>query len=200
MATNFEYLLRLFEACIVNDITAFEYLYALGFNRNSTMLPDAIPSDNGILDQLIDALDVFKYSVAIKGVKFDTLKDDELIVSLIGSPAVMINSLLRVRDMPDMPVLLNDSRNDNVRKVFANFQTSGAYAVTDTHGISRKRLFDRLREPMDFVEHNKEYVANYDPSDYKKQKKMVRLLFAVHLFNGTSDAGKYLHSMFFGTA
>ena len=199
MATNFEYLLRLFEASITSDITAFEYLYALGFNRNSTWLPDAVPSDNGLLDQVLDALDVFKYSVAIKGLASDVLKDDELIISLIGSPAVMINSILRVRDSPDMPILLNDSRNANVRKVFDNFKTVDVYKLTDRHGVSRRRLFDRLHNPMELVEHNKDYVAGYDSSDYKGLKKMVRLLFAVHLLNGTSDAGKYLHVMFFGT-
>lgn len=90
-----------------------------------------------------------------------------------------------------MPILLNDARNENTRRVFDDFKASPVYD-------SRRALFDRLHDADEFLSTKRGIVLNYDASDHKDSKKMIRLLFAVLAFNGTSDTSRHLYSIMFG--
>ncbi len=127
------------------------------------------------------------------------IKNDSFIIALLGSPAIMINSLLRVQDNPGMPAFLNDSRNDNVRFVFDSFKNSDTYKGGSIQCIQKRILFDRIHDPTAFLHANRNLIVNYDETDYKDLKKMIRLIFAVYVLDGTSDTSLYLFNLFFNS-
>ena len=110
----------------------------------------------------------------------------------------MINSISNVTKVPTMPLLMNDTRNDNVLKAFDVFKNSAIYTTPIALNADKIILFDRVNDNMNFLNSNKKYVTNYDSDDHKDQKKLVRLLFATFMFTGTFPTSEYLYSIFFG--